>query len=68
MDLSTVIASLCNLIGVIILVTLAGTDFLLGLMKFTFDQDKELHDTQLYRDMDARFKDLDQARMTQNTE
>ncbi len=68
LDLSTVIASLCNLIGVIILVTLAGTDFLLGLMKFTFDQDKELHDTQLYRDMDARFKDLDQARMTQNTE
>ncbi len=50
------------------LVTLAGTDFLLGLMKFTSEQDKDLHGTQLSMDMDARFKDRDEARMTQYAE
>ena len=58
----------CDLLGIIILVTLAGTDFLLGLMKYTFEQDKELHETQLYKDMDGRFTALDEARMTQYVE
>ncbi len=57
-----------DLLGIIILVTHAGTDFLLGLMKYTFEQDREHRDTQLFRDMDARFKDLDEARMTQYSE
>ena len=63
-----IVSFACDLLGIIILVTLAGTDFLLGLMKFTSEQDKELHGTQLYTDMDARFKDLDEARMTQYAE
>ena len=63
-----IISFATNLLGIIILVTLAGTDFLLGLMKYTFEQDKELHGTSLHTDMEARFQDLDQARMTQYSE
>lgn len=54
-----------HLIGNIILLTAVGADFLLGLMKFSFDQDRAMRGTPLQADLDNRFADLAQARLAQ---
>jgi hypothetical protein len=58
-------ATICQLIGNIFLLTLVSSDFFLGLMKFSFDQDKQLRAGPLYGDLETRFADLAQVRLTQ---
>jgi hypothetical protein len=54
-----------QLIGNIFVVTVVAADFLLTLMKFSFDQDKALDGTPLYNTMAQRFADLAQVKFTQ---
>lgn len=54
-----------HLIGNIFLLTAVASDFFIGLMKFSFDQEKQLRASPLYGDMEIRFADLSQVRMAQ---
>lgn len=56
---------LCHLLGNIVLLTAVAADFLLGLMKFSFDQDQGMRGTPLQADLENRFADLAQARLAQ---
>ncbi len=53
----------CHLVANIILLTAVGADFLLGLMKFSFDQEQAMKGTTLQTDLENRFADLAQARL-----
>jgi hypothetical protein len=54
-----------HLIGNIFLLTAVASDFFIGLMKFSFDQEKQIRTSPLYSDMENRFADLSQVRMAQ---
>jgi hypothetical protein len=63
------IASLAGqLLGNIFVVTVVAADFLLSLMRFSFDQDKALDGTALYATMAQRYADLSQVKFTQLVE
>ena len=57
-------STVCQLIGNIFLLTLVASDFFLGLMKLTFDEDNALRRTPLYAQLEQRFADLAQVRLT----
>jgi hypothetical protein len=57
-----------QLIGSIFVVTVVSADFLLSLMRFSFDQDKALDGTPLYETMAQRYADLSQVKFTQLVE
>lgn len=61
----TILSVVCHLLGNIILLTAVGADFLLGLMKYSFDQEKQLRATPLHADLESRFADLAQVRIAQ---
>ena len=61
----SITGTVCHLVGNIILLTAVGADFLLGLMKFSFDQDQAMRGTPLQADLENRFTDLAQARLAQ---
>ena len=63
------IASLAGqLLGNIFVVTVVAADFLLSLMRFSFDVDKALDGTPLYATMAQRYADLSQVKFTQLVE
>jgi hypothetical protein len=61
----TVATVVGQLIGNIFVVTVVAADFLLSLMRFSFDQDKALDGTELYAVMAQRYADLSQVKFTQ---
>jgi hypothetical protein len=61
----TIISIIAQLFGSIFVLTVVASDFLLGLMKFSFDQSKALVGTPLYASMEQRYSDLAQVRLTQ---
>jgi hypothetical protein len=61
-------AAVGHLIGNIFLLTAVASDFFIGLMKFSFDQEKQMRTSPLFDDMEKRFADLAQVRMTQITD
>jgi hypothetical protein len=61
----TIVSIIAQLFGSIFVLTVVASDFLLGLMKFSFDQSKSLVGTPLYASMEQRYSDLAQVRLTQ---
>lgn len=61
----SVFSILGQLVGNIFLLTIVGADFLLGLMKLSFDQDEAISGSPLYTNMQQRYADLSQVRLTQ---
>jgi hypothetical protein len=64
----SITAAVGHLIGNIFLLTAVASDFFIGLMKFSFDQEKQMRTSPLFDDMEKRFADLAQVRMTQITD
>jgi hypothetical protein len=55
----------CHLFGNIFLLTAVTADFFIGLMKYSFDEEKNFRASPLYSDLERRFADLAQVRLTQ---
>lgn len=68
LDWDGVAAVLGQLLGNIFVLTVVSADFLLSLMRFSFDQDKALAGSPLYAVMAQRYADLSQVKFTQLVE
>ena len=64
-EADSVASVVCQLFGNIFVLTVVSADFLLSLMRFSFDQDKALSGTPLYTSMEQRYADLSQVKFTQ---